>query len=114
MATEPITPIPPVVAFDVDGTLVDFNDRPNRAILHALFNLRGCGAKIIVWSGGGKDYAESVGRRLCLPDDIEYRDKPVRMGETANGCVDLCFDDELVKFGRVNFKTSGKLTNLET
>jgi len=99
------TPIPPVVAFDVDGTLISHKDIPRRAVIHTLFNLKEAGAKIVVWSGGGKEYAESVGRRLGFPADIEYQSKPVWLPrEEQAGCVDLAFDDEFVIFGKVNFK----------
>jgi phosphoglycolate phosphatase-like HAD superfamily hydrolase len=93
------------VAFDVDGTLIGSRDLPIRGIVHTLFNLKAAGARIIVWSGGGREYAESIGRRLGLPPDIEYRDKPIaKLGEQVEGVVDLAFDNEFVKFGKVNFK----------
>lgn len=68
-----------IICFDVDGTLISNND-PNRVygvpsnnevpqvpIINMLMTFsRFKNVKIVVWSGGGKQYAETWGRRLGL------------------------------------------------
>lgn len=56
-----------IVAFDVDGTLLATGDVP---IVHQINTLQVLSTykniRIVVWSGGGKQYAETWGRRLGL------------------------------------------------
>jgi predicted HAD superfamily phosphohydrolase YqeG len=98
------------VAFDVDETLIDENDQPKWEIRSLLVTLYELGCDVIVWSGGGKEYAEMWGRRLFLPEDITYLDKPIKsynegkeIGDTA-GIVDIAFDDMSTNYGLVNIK----------
>jgi len=57
-------------AFDVDGTLIDENGEVQLTharwhdTLKALSTAKN--VKIVIWSGGGKKYAEMVGRRFGL------------------------------------------------
>lgn len=75
-----------LVAFDVDGTLIDEDDEPRSDIVTMLFLLdKYC--KIMVWSGSGVEYARMWGARLCLPDDVMYASK------TENIVPDVAFDD---------------------
>ena len=68
-----------IVAFDIDGTLitnldpdrehgeVSSKEVPHEPILAMLKSFsRFKNIKIVVWSGGGKEYAETIGRRLGL------------------------------------------------
>lgn len=69
-----------IVAFDVDGTLIRNEVTEDRAhgvphnndvpIVHQINTLqvlaRSKNVRIVVWSGGGKQYAETWGRRLGL------------------------------------------------
>lgn len=68
-----------IIAFDVDGTLITNNDPervhgvpsndevPHVPIINMLMTFsRFKNVKIVVWSGGGKQYAETWGRRLGL------------------------------------------------
>lgn len=56
-----------VIAFDVDGTLINDRDEQNINIVNLLITLAGFkNVQIIVWSGGGVDYAEMWVRRLGL------------------------------------------------
>lgn len=68
-----------IIAFDVDGTLITNNDPdrvhgvaskdevPHVPIINMLITFsRFKNVRIIVWSGGGKEYAETWGRRLGL------------------------------------------------
>jgi hypothetical protein len=88
---------PPVVAFDVDGTLIGLDNKPRWDILDMLRIMnRYC--RVIVWSGAGKDYARLWGRRLFLPDDVEYMEKPT--GSNAS----ICFDDQPVRLADINIR----------
>lgn len=69
-----------IIAFDVDGVLIRNTDQENRVhgipsngdipIVHQINTLqvlsRYKNVRIVVWSGGGKQYAETWGHRLGL------------------------------------------------
>lgn len=79
-----------IVAFDVDGTLI-VDDVPQVQIIHTLQILSKLtkNVRIIVWSGGGKEYAEMWGRRLGLDEYVwKY------MQKDRNQPVDIAFDDQ--------------------
>lgn len=89
-ATKPVLPRTPdgkmqkvIVAFDVDGTLIRNTDEervhgvPSNGdvpIVHWINTLQVLSTcknvRIVVWSGGGKQYAETWGRRLGLDDYV--------------------------------------------
>jgi len=56
------------VFFDVDGVLIDYNERPRYEAIDLLRAMVACGQNVFVWSGGGKDYAEHWVRKLGLED----------------------------------------------
>lgn len=80
-----------IVAFDCDGTLIDFNDEPRREMvelcraLHSETNR----VRVIIWSGGGKGYAEQVARK-CGLRGIECFAK----FDAKCPNVDIAFDDD--------------------
>ena len=78
----------PVVAFDVDGTLIDANDQPRPEIISILTSLVPW-CTVVVWSGGGIGYARRWGRKLDLPLGVIYW--------TKGGMVDVSFDDQDIK-----------------
>jgi hypothetical protein len=83
--------VKPTVAFDVDGTLIGPGDVPRDDVLRLLYALEPF-TTIIVWSGGGKAYAELWGRRLMLPSTVRY------MGKTDGTVVpDIAVDDQELK-----------------
>lgn len=84
----------PVVAFDIDGTLIDGQDMPRRDIVEMLLTMSAY-CQVVVWSGSGVPYAEMWGRRLFLPALVQYREK-------GSLKADICFDDEDVNLGIVN------------
>ncbi len=96
----------PVIAFDVDCTLIDEADQPRPDIIGMLVTLeRYC--RIVVWSGCGRDYAEMIGRRLGLPDSVTYQPKPGP--STCYTWPDITFDDVRgVKLGTVNIYVGEK------
>jgi len=87
------------IAFDVDGTLLDFNNNPRWEVLDMLRFLSKKHT-IIVWSGGGKEYAETIARKLMI---TPYISKCCAKSLEEN--VDLCFDDEpFVNLAKVNIQ----------
>lgn len=62
-----------IVACDVDGTLIDEQHNAYDDIVMLVRTLaRFKNVKLVIWSGGGKKYAEGVGRMLGL-DDVVWR-----------------------------------------
>lgn len=97
------------IAFDVDGCLIRQEpgepDAPRWDVLAMLRTLHACGHDIIVWSGGGREYAEVWARRLFIADQVECMEKPVHRAKEGEGpFVDVAFDDEEVTFGKVNVR----------
>lgn len=80
-----------IIAFDVDGTLVSEDDVPQVPIINTLQVLSKLtkNVRIVVWSGGGKEYAEMWGRRLGLD---EYVWKYMAKDRTFH--TDIAFDDQ--------------------
>ena len=93
-----------VVAFDVDDSLIipsvatGFDrDTPNYETIMIYRWFQEQGAYMIVWSGGGIDYAQTWAAKLGLLAN-EFRVK-----QKYND-VDLAFDDCDVDLGKVNVK----------
>lgn len=80
-----------IIAFDVDGTLVSSDDVPSFQMINTLQVLSKLSknVRIVVWSGGGKEYAEMWGRRLGLD---EYVWKYMAKDRTFH--TDIAFDDQ--------------------
>lgn len=90
------------VAFDIDGTLIDCGKRqPRHEILAMLWSFRLLpNVEVILWSGGGKEYAEQRARELFL-SDLPCIGKPIWKGEPS---VDISFDDQECKLGKINIR----------
>lgn len=54
------------IVFDVDGTLIDNEDSPRFEVIDMLRSFHAIGYTILVWSGGGEDYAQMRVRQLGL------------------------------------------------
>jgi len=52
------------VLFDIDGTLVNADDRVRPHLKEVVKELLGAGIGIVFWSGGGLDYACTWARRI--------------------------------------------------
>lgn len=87
------------VAFDVDGCLIsETSDQALECVRSMLVELKQLGCYIIVWSGGGEEYAAMQGRRIHIDQWVdEYSAKGV-------GYPDITFDDEEVTLGKVNIR----------
>ena len=94
------------IAFDIDDTLIipaiatglDY-DTPNYEVILIYRWFQYQGAKMIIWSGGGKDYAEMWARRLGLRADEIIAKTTERSKE-----IDLAFDDSDIELAKVNVK----------
>lgn len=81
------------IAFDIDGTLIsNVDDSPNIKIL-TLFRILASmkNTRLIIWSGGGVDYAELWARRLRL-GNATWK-VCCKCPETA-ALVDIAIDDQ--------------------
>lgn len=50
---------------DVDGTLIDANDNPRPYIKELFQGLKDLNLIVVVWSGGGKEYADLKVQSIC-------------------------------------------------
>ncbi len=113
-----------IIAFDVDDTLIvpvvatdnpGGLDTPNYEVIAIYRFFQSQGHRMIVWSGGGIDYARMWSNKLGLnPDMIIEKSKE---SAKAHG-VDICFDDCIVDLAdknirvkRINNKISRKEWN---
>ena len=79
------------IAFDVDGTILNTNDTPRYSVIGLLLfffenDTVGLRHDIIVWSGGGVDYAKRWVERLGLKGKV-------RVIEKGSEKVDIAVDD---------------------
>ena len=90
-----------VIAFDVDGTLIDKNDRPREEVISLLMALARAEENIVVvWSGGGEDYARMWVERLMIGSFVSM----TTVKTNPHLQVDLAIDDMEVKLGKFNLK----------
>ena len=93
-----------IIAFDVDGTILNNEGIPPETPAHIrpklgvnleiilliqILSQKMKNTRIIVWSGGGKDYAEQICRLYGLE---KYVDKCYDKSACEEK-VDICFDD---------------------
>jgi hypothetical protein len=92
------------VAFDVDDTLIVPSvatglpaDTPNYDTIALYKWFKAQGFYMIIWSGGGIDYATRWAEKLGLqPDEVREKKK--------SEDVDIAFDDCEVNLGKVNVR----------
>lgn len=94
------------IAFDVDDTLIvpaiatGFDrDVPNYEVIALYRWFQAQGNYMIIWSGGGQDYAQTWAEKLGLTAD-EYLAKDTRMKDR----IDIAFDDSDITLAKVNVK----------
>jgi phosphoserine phosphatase len=92
-----------IIAFDVDGTLIDFDDNPRWRVIELAQHLAYLPHRVIIWSGGGKDYAEVVARRLGfhVSDGPTIGSEVECFGKFDSNApvVDIAFDDDTMLKG---------------
>lgn len=104
-----------IIAFDTDDTLIvpscatGFDtDVPNYDTIAVYKWFQAQGHYMIIWSGGGADYAKQWAEKFGLRAD-EYLTK----GDPANHLhVDIAFDDCDVQLATVNVKVKRKKNNI--
>ena len=91
-----------IITFDVDGTIygspmihkvephLNMRIAQLMELLHE--NIKNC--KIYVWSGGGKDYAETIVEKFGLSKWVDGCFGKHEYDEIINGRVDIAFDDQ--------------------
>jgi len=94
------------IAFDVDDTLIvpsvatEFDrDVPNYDTIAIYRWFQAQGNYMIIWSGGGDDYAKMWAEKLGLEAD-EYIAKDTRMKDE----IDIAFDDCDINLAKVNVR----------
>jgi len=98
-----------VVAFDVDNTLIwqeadlvggvlvpKGEPAPHYKNIDLFKHFERCGCHMVIWSGGGMDYAKRWAEKLGLKAEIREK-------KLAN-VVDIAVDDQDVILGKVNLK----------
>ena len=69
----------PIIAFDVDGTLIDYDDTPRDSVVNLYYAFQDLGFEMWIWSGGGRDYAQRWADRLQLhPDRVFAKDRNLK------------------------------------
>lgn len=96
---------------DVDNTLiteVDGDVRVNedvRALVVSLKRLNCC--NLVLWSGGGADYARHVARKFGIEHLFHNFLSKVKMADSING---ITLDDQEITLGKMNMKLPGDIT----
>lgn len=78
--------IKPKIAFDIDYTLVGENYAPRHEVIDLFRWFERQGWDMIIWSGGGIEYAERWAEKLGLK---------ARIIEKCSEVVDIAVDDEM-------------------
>lgn len=91
-----------IIAFDVDGTIYGspfmhkgepvLNLKTIQLMQLLKDHIKNC--KIIVWSGGGKNYAEQIVVKYGLEKYVDSCHDKHTYDDTIYGKVDIAFDDE--------------------
>jgi len=96
----------PVVAFDVDNTLINSDGEPRKAVVQFFTLFQRFGCRMVIWSNGqdhdgvrGVEYAKRIADRLGLQAEIL---------EKGSLEPDICVDD-LNMFDRISERIMGKV-----
>lgn len=97
-----------IIAFDVDGTILNNEGiqpetptylRPRMGLnlevitLIQILSKKMKNSRVIVWSGGGKEYAQKIVREYGLEKYVSQCYGKQEYDEEIDGKVDICFDD---------------------
>ncbi len=89
-----------IIAFDIDGTLISNENGLGKEHLNIeVFNLMTLFSKmkntrIIVWSGGGREYVEQIVSKYGLGEYVSSCHGKHEYDETISGHVDIAIDDQ--------------------
>lgn len=99
-----------IFCFDVDGTLIsDKDDWYEDIITVAKVVSKWKNVRVCIWSGGGKDYAATWGRRLGLDDYVwRYASKFERDEIAKHGRIMAIDDIQDTALGDENFIVRNK------
>ena len=106
-----------IIAFDVDDTLIIPSialersfDIPHYHTIDLLRWFLANGDRVIIWSGGGKDYARMWAEKLGFYPHprITISEKTKEAAELLK--PDICFDDCIVDLAKVNIRV-GRVNN---
>lgn len=86
------------VCFDVDGTLITLDNKPNYKMIYLFHALQALGCEMYIWSGGGLDYARQISDKLGLYAKII---------EKGSMVPQLAIDDQDVQLGKANLCIPG-------
>ena len=99
-----------IVAFDVDGTLIgggineEHWDIVDMAKTFSTFK----NVKVVVWSGGGKDYAATIGYRLGLDNFVWKYMSKLQYKELSGHKIIAIDDVQDTRLGDVNLIVRNK------
>lgn len=97
-----------IIAFDIDGTILNNEGIPPETPPHLrpqcgvnlevimliqILSKKMKNTKLIMWSSGGKDYAEQICRRYGLEKYIHQCYGKHEYDESIDGKIDIAFDD---------------------
>ena len=104
---------PIAICFDVDGTLIDGDKKhvSTMKLLVALAEQNWKNVRIVVWSGGGREYAETIVRRYGLDAlrNLQVMGKLQYQELRAKGCRIIAIDDIMdTRLGDVNLIVRNK------
>lgn len=91
----------PSIGFDVDGTLISFEGKPNYEVIDLFLKFQKMGCLMVVASGGGKDYAKCRCNYLGITPNVITNKRDLNT-------VDVWFDDEVTNIGKVNIQIKGE------
>lgn len=81
----------PVLYVDVDGTLINYHGKPRLDVVDAVVAAFYLGFHVVVWSGGGREYADMWALRLFRDDIIHVEAMAKDFSEP--GKKDVVVDD---------------------
>lgn len=103
-----------IIAFDVDGTLINFDNTPNYRVINIMRWFIANGERVYIWSGGGYMYAYDWAQKLGFGKDENGISKVWVSEKTKEAAErirpDVCFDDEFVELAKVNIHVTPNFT----